>query len=388
MTHILFVDDEAEILDGLRNRLWRKRRDWHLSFALGGQAAIDLVAHEEFDIVICDVRMPSIDGVAVLERVRRDQPTAVRILLSGETGVNVSRHLHVAQQILGKPCPIELIEETIDRAQRVRAVISDLKIQRRVGELIVIPSVPELVGELDDILFNPNRSLAEAEAIISRDPGLAARVLQIANSGALGSRRVIHSIEDAVSLLGLEALKAIAMLHEVRSSVLTRDRGAHDRLVALQRNSLAVARIASRLFEDLRLRRSAFTAGLLHDIGTMLLDPTLSDQAPRARGEDDDPPHHAVGAYAVAIWGLPYALVEAVLFQHEPWLATPARFDLPGVIYVASRLAAEAWPDLRPCAAERKPLDLDFLERSGVVARLPEWRAMAEELALEQGRAA
>lgn len=388
MINILFVDDEPELLDGLRNRLWRKWREWHMVFALGGEAALEALGRHTFDVVVSDVRMPGVDGIAVLERVRRDQPTAVRILLSGETGVRVTRHLQVAQQILGKPCPIELLEETIARTQRVRALISDLKIQRRVGELAIIPSVPELVTELDDVLMDPNGSLLDAERVILKDPGLAARVLQVANSGVFGAPRVIHSIEESVAMLGIESLKAIALVHEMRNTVTARSPEAHARLLEIQQHSLAVARVATRFFEDAALRRSAFAAGLLHEIGTTLLDPEFTAHPSRPRIGEDDPPHCAVGAYAVAIWGLPYSLVEAVLHHLDPWNAVPNRFDLPAAIYVANLLVEPRWPGPLGKTPEESELNMDYLESIDVARRLPGWRAMVEEMGTEQRSAA
>ncbi|MBK8229108.1 MAG: HDOD domain-containing protein [Candidatus Eisenbacteria bacterium] len=392
MIRVLFVDDEVELLDGLRNRLWRKRREWEMSFALGGQSALEVLKRQQFDIVVSDLRMPLIDGTMLLERVRRDQPTAIRILLSGETSFGVTRHLDVAQQILGKPCPIELLEDTIERAQRVRTTVSDPEIQRRVGEVAAIPAVPELVLELDNVLSNPNGSLRDAEHVITREPAFATRVLQIANSGFFGARRATTSVEEAVSLLGLESLKAVALTHELSRPYGGTDETTKKALRGLQTHSLAVARAAAQFFDETPLCRSAFAAGLLHELGALLADPAFRVPGSRAGGADRIAPDgspgltsgnqglEVVGAYAVAIWGLPFALVEAVLYHREPWCATQTRFDLPAAIYVANHLVTPRFPSPSPDPRDSVDLDLEFLEKIGVARSLPIWTALVQDL--------
>jgi CheY-like chemotaxis protein len=83
---VLFVDDDACILAGVSELLRRAPAAWEIRFALGGEAALELIATARFDVVVCDLSMPRIDGLAVLERVRSRQPDAVRIVLSGGAG--------------------------------------------------------------------------------------------------------------------------------------------------------------------------------------------------------------------------------------------------------------------------------------------------------------
>src|SRR5215211_5247226 len=79
---VLFVDDDARILAGVADSLRRAPSGWETRFALGGEAALDLIATERFDVVVSDLSMPLVDGLAVLERAREQQPDAVRIVLS------------------------------------------------------------------------------------------------------------------------------------------------------------------------------------------------------------------------------------------------------------------------------------------------------------------
>src|SRR5688572_86255 len=105
MNRILFVDDESRVLDGLARMLRGRRNVWNMSFAVGGAAALKRLDTETFDVVVSDLRMPDIDGLAVLTYARDKQPGAVRIALSGQTDLRMlTQTVSIVHQLLAKPC--------------------------------------------------------------------------------------------------------------------------------------------------------------------------------------------------------------------------------------------------------------------------------------------
>src|SRR5688572_18023467 len=80
---ILFVDDEQMILTGLRHGLRKQVGRWDMVFAATGAAALDELAAASFDVIVSDMRMPNMDGVTLLETVRRLHPLTARIILTG-----------------------------------------------------------------------------------------------------------------------------------------------------------------------------------------------------------------------------------------------------------------------------------------------------------------
>ena len=94
---ILFVDDEAKVLDGLRNLLRRQRHEWDMLFALSGAAALEELAKAPVDVIVSDMRMPGMDGAELLTRVRTLYPQTARIVLSGhaERGAILEKHRDV-----------------------------------------------------------------------------------------------------------------------------------------------------------------------------------------------------------------------------------------------------------------------------------------------------
>ena len=140
----------------------------------------------------------------------------------------------------------------------------------------------------------------------------------------------------------------------------------------------------------------ACTAGMLHDIGKLMLAENLPAEFQRAltlAGEKNIPLHEAeleifgathagVAAYLLGLWGLPAPVVEAVAFHHAPEKSDLKKFSPLTAVHVANVLVAEAAPEMRPGAG---PLNLDYLVKIGMAGRLDAWRALATEPARAGG---
>src|SRR6185369_4538284 len=121
---ILFVDDELNVLAGLRDSLRRHRREWDMVFAPGGPEALAELRQKTFDVIVSDMRMPAMDGAALLEQVRAEFPEVARIILSGHAERNaVLRALPVAQQFLSKPCDAHVLEGVLKRIYAIQNLL-------------------------------------------------------------------------------------------------------------------------------------------------------------------------------------------------------------------------------------------------------------------------
>ncbi len=76
--HILFVDDDPNILAGIRRVLRSLRDDFELYFAENGKEALELMTGTTFDVVVSDMRMPGMDGAALLKKVQEIYPCTIR----------------------------------------------------------------------------------------------------------------------------------------------------------------------------------------------------------------------------------------------------------------------------------------------------------------------
>ena len=390
MKRILFVDDEQQILDGLRDLLRKQRKQWDMVFALGGEAALAELERGRFDVVVSDMRMPGIDGTTLLQKVKDQYPATARIILSGhaerEAVVNA---LPVAHQFLSKPCDAEVLRTVVERACGLQALLQDDNVKSVIGKIDRLPSAPRTYWALTHAAARPDVGLADLAKIVEEDPAMAAKVLQLVNSSYFGLAQRQTSVQQAVAYLGVELLKALTLTAHVFVSAATAAIPGFA-LDALQAHSMLAARIAKRLLADKKRAAEAFTAALVHDIGKLVLAMGVPDrfgEAVRSARETARPDHvvekellgvtHAeVGAYLLGLWGLPLTIVEAVAYHHQPELVAPT--DTVVAVHVAnalSHLALDAAPD--PSIGGR--LNVGFVESTTLGSELPRWRALAEE---------
>ena len=85
LLRVMFIDDELNILSGLRRMLRGQRGEWDMRFANSGAEGLAAMAERPVDVLVCDMRMPGMDGVAVLAAVRERYPSTARIILTGQT---------------------------------------------------------------------------------------------------------------------------------------------------------------------------------------------------------------------------------------------------------------------------------------------------------------
>lgn len=381
MRRILFVDDEPRVLEGLRDLFRRQRREWDMVFVPGGQEALAALDGAPFDVIVCDMRMPVIDGNAVLAAARDKQPSAARIILSGFAGRDAElAALSVAHQFVSKPAEPAALRSVIERACTLPALLTDPALRSLVGRLDRLPSPPTLYLELTRATARPDVTMAELAALVEQDPAMTAKVLQLANSALFGLHAKQASVHQALVYLGVQRLKALTLTAHVFLEGHAGTRCLD--LDALQRHSLAVAQLAQQFVRDPARADITFTAALLHEVGRVLIamaEPVVAAEVARASAASGRPAHeleyerlgttHAdAGAYLLALWGLPLEIVEAVRCHHRP---DEAPVEAVIAVHVADALLREAETGRGGWLHERALVASPFADD------LPRWRALA-----------
>jgi HD-like signal output (HDOD) protein len=384
---ILFVDDEVSVLDGLQNILRKQRHVWDMAFAQGGAAALAELEKAPHDVIVSDMKMPGMDGPALLQTVKDLYPGAARIVLSGQAERDaVLRALPVAHQFLSKPCDIEVLRAVIERTCNLQTLLQDDAIRRVVGKLDTLPSVAASYWALTRALQQQEIGLAQVAAIVEQDPAMTAKVLQLVNSAYFGLAHRITSIQQAVTYLGVELLKGLLLTARV-FALMDVSRVPGFSLERLQQHSLLTARVARRLVPNPGDRDEAFTAAILHDVGQVILALGVPDRfadALRVARETGRPldevereilavSHSEVGAYLLGVWGLPFPILEAIAYHHQPHRVTAGSRDVLAAVHVADVLI-EASPGAGGEDASAERLDMAFLESAGWAPDLPRWR--------------
>ena len=387
MINILFVDDESNILEGLQRMLRSMRHEWHMCFANSGAEALTTLATQNIDVIVSDIRMPGMDGAQLLLEVKQQYPHIVRIILSGYAEkALVMKSVGAAHQYLAKPCDAETLKSTVNLACAMRNLLADEKLRRLVSQLHTVPSLPILYSELVAELNTPDSSLKKIGAIIKQDIGMTVKILQMINSAFFGLRRQLSDVTEAVNLLGLDTITSLALAIGVFTQFEGQPAACHA-IAELWKHSRIVGTIAKQIAtkEAPAATQDAFTAGLLHDIGEVVLAANLPQQFAaaqelvahenRSKLEAEkqifEATHPAVGAYLLGLWGLPNPVVEAVAFHHTPNASLTDSFTALTAVHVADGLSHESG---NSSALLQQPYDVEYLTKLSLLEKLPSWQ--------------
>ena len=202
-----------------------------------------------------------------------------------------------------------------------------------VSGAVRLVSLPEVCIRVNQLLEDPDVTATELGKVLSQDTGLAARLLKIVNSSFYGFPSRVETISRAVTIIGLRELRGLVM---ATSAIETFSRIPTDILNMAQfwRHSVYCGVVAQALAERCHVLHSErmFVAGLLHDIGKLIICNRLPQHARDIQeeltkeGELDfiiekkilGYDHADVGGELLSEWNMPQALCDAVCFHHNP----------------------------------------------------------------------
>jgi putative nucleotidyltransferase with HDIG domain len=217
-----------------------------------------------------------------------------------------------------------------------------------------VPSLPSVVIKLRTYLNDPDVSFDELAKVIQVDPGLTANILQLANSAYFGWSKTIKTVKEAITRLGTNRVFQMVLCMSVAPLVRKPIRGYDTNAEGLWEHSIAVAICAEQLAAAVGLQDmdEAFTAGLLHDMGKVVMGTFV---------EVDDEPikeimftdglsfneaeqmvlgidHAEVAGELLRSWNLPEEVVEAARWHHQPGRADDQYQQLVDLVHVADVL--------------------------------------------------
>ena len=354
MRRVLFVDDEPQVLAGLKRVLDPLRNEWQMAFVDSGPQALTALAQSKYDVLVTDIRMTGMSGLELLAETGKRHPDVLRIVLSGTADWDITiKSTHVAHQYLVKPCNPKTLRTTIERAMSLRLVLDDATLRQTVSSLQSLPSMPGTYMRLMNAVKSPDASTMQVGEIVARDVGMSSKVLQLVNSAFFGAGQPIVDPVAAVVYLGLETISALALQVAVFSQFDAR-LSREFSFDSMQRHSQRVAVAAKQIALNLGMTRvqanDCMAAGLLHDIGKLVLASNFPERyrlvgarmseadlsSAQAEQEIFGSSHAEVGAYLLWLWGLPDALTEAVAFHHRPPVCSNAPVTTAAAVYAAN----------------------------------------------------
>jgi putative nucleotidyltransferase with HDIG domain len=253
-------------------------------------------------------------------------------------------------------------------------------VSRYTQELLAFSAQPAAAEQVLRIVGNPMSGAADVARVVETDPALAARVMRLANSPYYGAPRRVSSTRHAIVMLGFDTVRGLA----VSAACSLLDGRVEMGPDGFWRHAITTACAASVIARKVGVSTGdAFSAGLLHDVGAVLLhrrdtaafaeamaSPSMSDQV-AAEIAAFGVTHADEGAAALDAWAFPPAFVEAVAF-HQHGVEQP-QHALGRVLRVAEAVALEHAPmPGYPSAADvprlltairLSPADLDVIVR-------------------------
>lgn len=397
---VLFVDDEPNILNGLRRILRPLRNEWQMEFCDSGRAALEALEKGGCDIIVSDMKMPGMDGAEFLSAIKEKYPDAIRIALSGETDSHmIYRCVEHAHQYLAKPCDANVLTGTVKRAFSLRDLVQDEDLKRIIANMSTLPSLPEAYTSIMQELQSEEPSLERIGEIIETDVAMSAKLLQIVNSAFFGLVRNVSSPTEAAKYLGVDAIKSLVLTtgvfsqfddSKVSAAALTRIWN-HSMRVGTVAKQIMLSETGDKLGADY-----ATMGGLLTEVGKLVIACNFPDEfveidkqveaGERSEIEIEKDlighSHTEIGAYLLCIWGLPNPVVECVAYNHTPSECTGTGFIPASAVHIATAIVSAGDDDELP------GLDRDYVEHLGVTDKIATWLQKARDIdadALEDG---
>jgi HD-like signal output (HDOD) protein len=339
------------------------------------------------DLVLSDFNMPGMMGSDLLEEVRVAAPNAVRMVMSGWVDLNKLSKITSAHQYFAKPFDSLKLKELVRRSFAARECIQDDDLRQLVISLRSLPSIPDVYRALLVKLEDEGGSSDAIAGMVAQDAGISSKLLQLANSSLFGRATLVTDPFDAVLCLGTELIKAVVLSQELAKQYVNFKHPEID-LARIWSHCWDVAELAQYICREQRASRSlgeeAFLAGLLHEVGTLILVENFPSEFQNAcdlaiarhsfLSDALRETLHAspaqVGSYLLNLWGMPKSVSLAVAQQERPEVDGSKEFSVTTAIYIADHIAAKKAP---PYQFSLREWNVDYLKSMECWDSIPTW---------------
>lgn len=226
-------------------------------------------------------------------------------------------------------------------------------VDQLLDEVVTLPSLPDTVVQLNQMLSDPDCSMAEVAKAISMDPSIALKTLRLVNSAYYGLGQEVKTVDQAVVMLGAKVIKNLVLT----ASVFDTFEGSIGRFL----EHCISAGVAMKVFasqgplkRDLESPDEAFVIGLLHDIGKVIIRQFLPDETDRiarlvqekhlswhhAELEVIGVDHATLGARLAQKWKLNKGIVAAIAYHHDVAACPEDYKRLAGTLAVADHFVS------------------------------------------------
>jgi HD-like signal output (HDOD) protein len=391
---VLLVEGDFMALGQVSRTLEPLRSHWDMIFTANPNEALQLLHRQPCDAVVAGLTLSGTTGVGLLNHVTQQHPHVLRFIrCTPEERKEISGFAGTPPQHFSTELDADGALAVVRRAFLLDHWFRNPEIQALLSKLHKLPALPTLHTQILHELQSPDADFEAVARLIAQDPVMTAKMLQLVNSAYFALPREITESMEAVMLLGAERTRSLIMLAKVFSQF-DKTQCEGFKIEELWRHSMAVGSYAHIICltetRDTRLADEAFTAGLLHDVGKLLLAGNLPadyarvlDQAKRRKLSMRDAElevfgatHAELGACLLGNWGLPLGILEAIGWHNRPLFSDDAGFSLLTAVHVANAIDHEKAAEAADILVSM--MDGAYTERLGLSGRRNRWREMCE----------
>ena len=323
--NILFIDDDSFMLKALLRTARRLKPDWQ--FYLSDDAAawqVTLPTGLIPDAVFCDFLMPHKNGDVVLEEVEGLFPSAVRILLTGDTAEDVvSRASEVAHFVLSKPFSEDDLNHVFSCLVRLNFLDFNFELRNRLGCNHYFDVLPELAAKIRRLFSQQDVNISVVAEVISHETLIAAKLIQLANSAFLGYIKHTASLEESIKRLGLKLTEAIVISMSIEHTMSRKVQPAvHQRFSEWAVKYAQTCRSNSKLLGfNNEMQDLIFAAALFTGVGHLALAAESPNYSPPLVDFDKGIMFERatlISVYMLTLWGFSAELCDIILYQDKP----------------------------------------------------------------------
>ncbi|NLP33581.1 MAG: HDOD domain-containing protein [Clostridiales bacterium] len=352
MNRILIVDDEKQILKAMK-RLFSET-EYDVLTAENGVEALELLEKTKVDMIICDMKMPIMDGYHLLSRIKKEYPNMIRISLSGyaeETAMYKATLHNISDYNIFKPWNNKNLLEDIHRIFASHRRLNTTNIHKAIEDIELFKEMPANCKHLLNLIENEDQETLIYE--IEQDTEISNLLMKVASSSIYGAMPV--SVKQAAIYIGMHNLKCFlywaAMV--IRIGYADQDENL---IGLLWKHAYSTNKILLFLYEAFLHKQppeaSLFT-GLLLNTGLIALIHEHEDMYEDVfdnssyiledlfslENEKFGVTHTDIGAYLLNRWDLPFPIVEAALYHHNPQDPLIINKELVNCVHIAEYYA-------------------------------------------------
>ena len=284
-------------------------------------------------VVVAEASVPA--ELNIMHSLRQSESSITRMLAFSTQAIplNVMIAMRLGHRFIDLTRDSAEIASIIADAAHITKLFAAPALQNSVRALAFLPRLPDLFTEVEAAVHAPGASLSKAAQIIERDQAVTGHLLKLVNAAAFAGNRPITRVEDAVTRIGINNLKALIIAVTFFSKRIKNGDGPD--FNTLNWHAFSVARAARLIAQHADLpnwsQDMLFLAGLLHDLGSLVLITAHGEEYAKLllKAQQDGGGmleleeqafginHAMLGGYISRLWGFPDIVSELIMEHHH-----------------------------------------------------------------------